>query len=79
MSINVYQQLLQALGHDAVILATVVRIKGSVPREVGAKMLILANGEIFSTIGGGAGEAKVIQVAQRILITGEKQWVEIDL
>ncbi len=30
-------------------------------------------------MGGGAGEAKVCQIAQEILTTGKKQWVTIDL
>lgn len=80
MSIKCYQQLLNSLkqGED-VVLATVVKVQGSVPREVGAKMLINAKGEIIDTIGGGAGEAKVIKTAQTVLATGKKQWVEINL
>lgn len=61
------------------MLATIVSTRGSVPREVGAKMLIGADGQLAGTIGGGAGEAKVIQQAQRVWATGEKQLVEIDL
>ena len=83
MSIDCYQYLTEFLTQDlkeeGAILATIAGVKGSVPREVGAKMVIFGNGEIFSTVGGGAGEAKVIQVAQQVLATGEKQWVEIDL
>jgi len=83
MSIDCYQYLTEFLTQDlkeeGAILATIAGVQGSAPREVGAKMVILGNGEIFSTIGGGAGEAKVIQVAQRVLISGQKQWVEIDL
>jgi xanthine dehydrogenase accessory factor len=83
MSINCYPYLAELLSHDlnedGAVLATIAGIKGSAPREVGAKMVIWGNGEIFSTIGGGAGEAKVIQVAQQVLISGQKQWVEIDL
>ncbi|GAP98952.1 XdhC family protein [Leptolyngbya sp. NIES-2104] len=70
-----YRQLLEKM---PAVLATVVQIKGSVPREVGAKMIITET-EIFGTIGGGAGEAKVIRQALEVLATGEKQWVEIDL
>ncbi|BAU12232.1 xanthine dehydrogenase accessory factor [Leptolyngbya sp. NIES-3755] len=74
--LDCYRQLLKSL---PAVLATVVQIKGSVPREVGAKMIIDANGQIFGTIGGGAGEAKVIQQAFKVLETGKNQWVEIDL
>ncbi|MBW4443199.1 MAG: XdhC family protein [Plectolyngbya sp. WJT66-NPBG17] len=74
--LDCYRQLLERI---PAVLATVVQIKGSVPREVGAKMIIGAEGRIFGTIGGGAGEAKVIQQALEVLQTGEKQWVKIDL
>jgi xanthine dehydrogenase accessory factor len=79
MSIAFYEQLLKVLHSGAVVLATVVQSRGSVPREVGAKMIVCADGSILSTIGGGAGEAKVIRQAMQVLATGEKQWVEIDL
>ncbi len=74
--LDCYRQLLERM---PAVLATVVQAKGSVPREVGAKMIIGADGKIFGTIGGGAGEAKVIQQASKVLQTGKKQWVEIDL
>lgn len=79
MSIQLFQQLHQQLQQGAVVMATVIRSAGSVPREVGAKMLIWANGETAGTIGGGAGEAKVIQAALATLKTGISQRVEIDL
>jgi xanthine dehydrogenase accessory factor len=79
MSLKFYQNLLEILKQEEVVIATVVNIQGSVPREIGAKMVICKSGKMFSTIGGGAGEAKVCQKAQEILETGEKQWVTIDL
>ena len=63
---------------SSLVLATVVAVKGSTPREVGAKMLVTAQGQV-GTIGGGAGEAKVYQQALEVLATGEKQLVEINL
>ena len=79
MSVDVYHQLAEVLRQDAAVLATVIEVKGSAPREVGAKMLVYAPGQTWGTIGGGAGEAKVIQQARIVLETGEKQSVEIDL
>lgn len=73
-----YQQMAQALQQDLAVLATVVSVTGSVPREVGAKMLVCRDCTI-GTVGGGAGEAKVIRQALEVLATGEKQFVEIDL
>ncbi|MDX2228892.1 MAG: XdhC/CoxI family protein [Leptolyngbyaceae cyanobacterium bins.349] len=79
MTLAFYLQLADQLNTNAVVVATVIQIRGSVPREVGAKMMIWAEAQTSGTIGGGAGEAKVIQTAQQVLITGEKQFVEIDL
>lgn len=84
---QIYQQLASKLTTEDVFLATVIDIKGSTPREIGAKMLIYQDGEIFGTIGGGAGEAKVCQVAASIYenrllnksIGITKSIVEIDL
>ena len=77
--VNCFQQLAQVLEYGPAILATVTGVEGSVPREVGAKLVVDANGQVFNTIGGGAGEAKVLRLAQEVLSTGEKQFVEIDL
>lgn len=79
MSRTFYWQLYQALQHQAVVVATVIRTRGSTPREVGAKMIIPQTGSPIDTIGGGAGEAKVCQQARLVLATGEKQCVDIDL
>lgn len=51
------------------VLATIVTRKGSAPRQVGAKMLILEDGRCIGTIGGGCMEAKVFQNA--LLMFGE--------
>ena len=76
---NFYQKLRNILGREAAVVATIVKVIGSAPREVGAKMAVCADGSIIGTIGGGAGEGKVIQEALKVLETGEKQLVEIDL
>ena len=76
---NFYQQLKSILKTEAVVLATIVEVIGSAPREVGAKMAICADGRIIGTIGGGAGEGKVIESALKVLETGQKQLVEVDL
>ena len=48
-------------------LATVINVRGSTPREVGAKMIVREDGQ-FGTIGGGCGEAEVFRKA-RLLLT----------
>jgi xanthine dehydrogenase accessory factor len=79
MSIAFYQHLANLLTQEPVVLATVVQAKGSVPREIGAKMMIWEPGNMSGTIGGGAGEAKVIRQGLNVLETGISQTVEIDL
>lgn len=79
MIVSCFQQLAQALAYGPAVLATVTSVKGSVPREVGAKLVVDANGQAFNTIGGGAGEAKVLRQAKEVMQTGQKQFVEIDL
>ena len=62
-----------------VALATVVQVKGSTPRDVGSKMLIGADGEQVGTIGGGCGEADVIETARQVLDTGVPQLIRVEL
>jgi len=52
-------------GED-VVLATVIRTAGSTPRNPGAKMLVLKDGRVYGTIGGGLGEAVVISEASSV-------------
>ena len=77
--LHFYQQLAIALQKGSVVLATVIEVKGSVPREVGAMMVVCADGNLIGTTGGGAGEASVIEQAKQVLMTGEKQRVDVDL
>ncbi|WP_052055494.1 XdhC family protein [Myxosarcina sp. GI1] len=74
-----YQQLINVLQRESVVMATIVKVIGSAPREVGAKMAVCGDGNIIGTIGGGAGEGEVIERSLKVLETGEKQLIEIDL
>ncbi len=65
-----FEALATLLSQQPVVLATVVQIKGSVPREAGAKMLIGPD-QIIGTIGGGALEYMVIDRARQVLRNGE--------
>lgn len=49
-----------------VVMATIVRTKGSTPRKAGAKMLVLPDGTCTGTIGGGCGEAEVRREALQL-------------
>jgi xanthine dehydrogenase accessory factor len=60
-------------------LATVVNVRGSTPREVGAKMIVRDDGQ-FGTIGGGCGEAEVFRKARVLLEDGgDARLAEVDL
>jgi xanthine/CO dehydrogenase XdhC/CoxF family maturation factor len=65
-------------GHPAV-LATVVRARGSTPRSVGSKMLIDPAGGMVGTVGGGCGEASVIEAAREVAEAREPRMVRVDL
>jgi xanthine dehydrogenase accessory factor len=54
-----------------VVLATVIRARGSVPRRAGAKMVVYEDGRTVGTIGGGEMEARVVQNAQEALQDGQ--------
>lgn len=77
---DIYHQLQNILAEgDTVAMATIIEVKGSVPREVGAKMIIHPLGQHVGTIGGGCGEADVIRAALDVIQTGEPQVVHVDL
>jgi xanthine dehydrogenase accessory factor len=60
-------------------LATVINVRGSAPREVGAKMIVRDDGQ-FGTIGGGCGEAEVFRKAEVLLREGKgARLAEVDL
>ncbi|KUO51040.1 MAG: hypothetical protein APF76_16215 [Desulfitibacter sp. BRH_c19] len=52
-------------------LVTIVKRTGSAPRDVGTKMLVLADGRIVGTIGGGCVEAEIRQKALEVIDTGK--------
>ena len=64
---------------ETIAVATIVRRKGSSPREVGAKMLIRANGDTDGTVGGGCGEADVWRAALDVMADCEPRTVLVDL
>lgn len=64
---------------EPVVLATVVSTKGSTPRKTGAKMLVDKDGVVAGTIGGGCGEAEVIEAALAVLAGAPPRVVQVDL
>lgn len=68
----VYEALLDAQTRgEAVALATVISVRGSMPRHPGSKMLVRADGTIVGTVGGGSMEQRVIEEALAALQDGQ--------
>jgi len=77
---HLYDELARLLAAgQTVAVATVVSVKGSVPREVGTKMIIHPLGQHVGTVGGGCGEAEVIRAGLETIRTGQPQMVQVDL
>jgi xanthine dehydrogenase accessory factor len=64
---DLYRQINRELsqGRD-IVLATIVRQKGSAPRTAGTRFLIRSDGRFSGTIGGGKLEAEVLQAAPKV-------------
>ena len=77
---DVYHAIAEKVrGGRTIALATIVSAKGSVPRGVGAKMLVDPGEELVGTVGGGCGEGEVIEAALDVIRTGKPQMVRVDL
>lgn len=59
-----------------VALATVVKVYGSAPRPLGAKMAISSAGEMAGSVSGGCVEGAVAQEALDVLQTGRPRLVQ---
>lgn len=77
---SIYHQVKEFLDKgETLAVATIVSTRGSTPREVGAKMVVTAWGEILGTIGGGCGEADVKREAIEVIRTRKPRMVRVDL
>lgn len=68
----------QSVG-EQVALATVVSVRGSAPREVGATLAVSANGEIAGSVSGGCVEPAVIEEALHAIRTGRSKLLEFGI
>jgi xanthine dehydrogenase accessory factor len=77
---HIWSEAVRTLERDKpFVLATVINVRGSTPREVGAKMIVRNDGQ-FGTIGGGCGEAEVFRKARLLLEEGSgARLTEVDL
>ncbi len=77
---TIYHHLQTLHNQDTpVAVATITDVKGSVPREVGAKMIIHPHGQHVGTVGGGCGEADVIRAGLDVIQDGTPRNVAVDL
>ena len=76
---EIYEMIAQPSAEGRRALATIVMTKGSTPRKVGAKMLVLPDGRPFGTIGGGCGEQDVFHEAVKVIQDGQARMLDVDL
>lgn len=81
MQTNVDMELLKTFANpqEPMMLAVVLDTKGSTPVKAGSMMAVGRLGRIAGTIGGGCGEAEITQVARRMVGTGEKKVVSVNM
>jgi xanthine dehydrogenase accessory factor len=63
----------------SVVMATVIRTQGSVPRRAGAKMLVYPDGHFLGTVGGGEMESRVLAAAPRLVRDGQPDILHYEL
>ncbi len=56
---------------ETAALVTIIATRGSTPRKAGTKMLVLPQGEIHGTVGGGCIEADIRRAALQAIADGE--------
>lgn len=64
---------------EEVALATVVRVTGSSPRPVGAKVAMTRSGRMAGSVSGGCVEGAVYQEALEVLDTGRPRLVQFGI
>jgi len=71
---NIFRRLAEIeAGGTRAALATVIRVRGSVPRHAGTKMIVFADGRFEGTIGGGKLEDEVIKAAVAAIKSGKPE------
>ncbi len=77
---DIYKEIeAQLLAGRPIVQATVIQTKGSTPRKEGSTMLVKDDGALVGTIGGGCGEAGVIQKARLSLMDGKVREERLDM
>src|SRR6185295_14587098 len=67
VSADLYQQIAQLSAEGrAFVVATVIESAGSTPQKPGSKMVVLPDGTLRGTVGGGAIELQIIDAAKEL-------------
>ncbi len=78
--VNIYDELVKLLSEGRKsILARIIRQVGSAPRSLGTKCLILDDGSVVGTIGGGCLELQVMGKAKDIFTQGKTRVLNFQL
>lgn len=73
------EELCRRIGQEPCALATVIATEGSSPSEASMRMLVVAEGRVAGTIGGGHVEASVERKAKEVLGTGRPEILSFTL
>lgn len=77
---DIYEAMHEAFQRgEPFAVATIIETVGSTPRKTGAKMLVFPDGRFLGTIGGGCGEADVLEEALKAIEDGQPRVVRVDL
>ena len=75
-----WKDLTAALENESgVALCTIIERRGSVPREIGARMLVRKDSSIVGTVGGGIGEHEVIKAARETIENAQSRLLDFSL
>ncbi|HMK49342.1 MAG TPA: XdhC/CoxI family protein [Thermodesulfovibrionales bacterium] len=77
---DIYEELVRLRKEGrASALATIIQCEGSSPQKEGSKMLVLEDGSVFGTLGGGCLEAEVIQACLTSIKDSSPQTIPFQL
>lgn len=79
MDNKVLEAIIKTAPLNSAAVATIISTLGSAPRKAGSQVLFFRDGRAIGTIGGGSGEAEVLQHALHVIDQGEPTIVEINL
>lgn len=71
--------LKQLVAGSPVVLASIVSMEGSTPRETGTKMVVDTDGKFYGTVGGGLLEATTISESKAVITSGRSKFIDFDL